>query len=129
MAARPRPTRLFVLFVVLALAAGLVWGLAGALADDPSPSPAGGPVILKVGWTTDPDNLNPFVGIEQSSYELYHISYDFLTDYGDRYLETQPGLAESWTKSEDGLTWTFKIRQGVKWSDGQPLTEFSNSCA
>ncbi len=33
-----------------------------------------------------------------------------------------PGLASSWTHSADGLTWTFKIRSGVTWSDGQPLT-------
>ena len=33
-----------------------------------------------------------------------------------------PGLAESWEVSDDELTWTYKIRQGVKWSDGQPLT-------
>jgi peptide/nickel transport system substrate-binding protein len=123
MAARPRPSsRLLVLFVVLVLAAGLVWGLTVALAGASSPSPSSGTVTLKVGWTTDPDNLNPFVGIEQSSYELFHISYDFLTDYDDQYLSTAPGLAESWTKSEDGLIWTFKIRQGVKWSDGEPLT-------
>ncbi len=32
-----------------------------------------------------------------------------------------PGLAESWTKSEDGLTWTFKLRD-AKWSDGQAIT-------
>ena len=81
MTARPRPaSRLLILFIVLALAAGLVWGLAGAFAASSSPSPAGGTVTLKVGWTTDPDNLNPFVGIEQSSYELYHVSYDFLTE-------------------------------------------------
>ena len=123
MAARPRfPSRLLLLLIVAALAAGLIWGIAGAFASDSSSPPAAGKVTLKVGWTTDPDNLNPFVGIEQSSYELYHISYDFLTNYGDAFLETQPGLAESWTKSADGLTWTFKIRQGVKWSDGVPLT-------
>jgi peptide/nickel transport system substrate-binding protein len=116
------PSRLLVLATVAALAAGLVWGAAGAFASGASPSPGGGTATLKVGWTTDPDNLNPFVGIEQSSYELYHISYDFLTDYDDQYLSTSPGLAESWTKSADGLTWTFKIRQGVKWSDGVPLT-------
>jgi peptide/nickel transport system substrate-binding protein len=115
-------SRLLILFVLLALAAGLVWGLTAAGADESSPSPAGDKVTLRVGWTTDPDNLNPFVGIEQSSYELYHVAYDFLTNYGDEYLETQPGLAESWTTSEDGLTWTFKIRQGVLWSDGEPLT-------
>ncbi len=33
-----------------------------------------------------------------------------------------PGYAESWTQSTDGLTWTFKIRDGMKWSDGQPAT-------
>ncbi|MGV8984742.1 MAG: peptide ABC transporter substrate-binding protein [Cypionkella sp.] len=30
--------------------------------------------------------------------------------------------AESWTQSEDGLTWTFKLRDGLVWSDGEPLT-------
>jgi peptide/nickel transport system substrate-binding protein len=123
MFARPMsPPRLFVLLLFVLAAAGLVWGLSGALAADPSASPQSAKVTLKVGWTTDPDNLNPFVGVEQSSYELFHVSYDFLTDYADQYLETAPGLAQSWTHSADGLTWTFKIRSGVKWSDGEPLT-------
>jgi len=116
------PPRLLVLLVFLLLAAGLVWGLGGVFAADPSASPGGEKVILKVGWSPEMDNLNPFVGQQQASYELWHISYDFLTNYGDQYLETQPGLAESWTSSPDGLTWTFKIRSGVKWSDGVPLT-------
>ncbi len=123
MTARPRfSTRLLLLVVVAALAAGLVWGIATAFATDQSASPAAGKVTLKVGWTTDPDNLNPFVGIEQSAYELYHVSYDFLNNYGDQFLEPTPGLAESWTTSADGLTWTFKIRSGVMWQDGEPLT-------
>ena len=33
-----------------------------------------------------------------------------------------PGAAESWTVSEDGLTWTFKIRENAVWSDGTPVT-------
>jgi peptide/nickel transport system substrate-binding protein len=110
------------LVFIATLAAGLVWGLSGAFAADPSASPGGEKIILKVGWSPDPDSLNPFVGVQQSSYELWHVSYDFLTNYGDQYLETQPGLAESWTSSPDGLTWTFKIRSGVMWSDGVPLT-------
>ena len=90
-------TRLFPILLVVLLSAGLVWGLTGAVAASPSASPGGQKVILKVGWSPDPDNLNPFVGVQQSSYELWHVSYDFLTNYGDQYLETQPGLAESWT--------------------------------
>lgn len=35
--------------------------------------------------------------------------------------EAVPGQAESWTTSEDGLTWTFTMRDGLKWSDGTDL--------
>ena len=34
----------------------------------------------------------------------------------------EPGSAQSWDVSPDGLTWTFHLREGLKWSDGQPLT-------
>lgn len=37
-------------------------------------------------------------------------------------FELIPGSAESWSGSEDGMTWTFKIRQGLTWSDGNPVT-------
>ena len=39
-----------------------------------------------------------------------------------------PGLAEKWDKSEDGLKWTFHLRDGIKWSNGEPITaqDFKN---
>ncbi|HWU18184.1 MAG TPA: peptide ABC transporter substrate-binding protein [Devosia sp.] len=40
----------------------------------------------------------------------------------DKEFELTPMAAESWTQSEDGLTWTFKLRPGLVWSDGEPLT-------
>lgn len=44
-----------------------------------------------------------------------------LTSFDNEYQLT--GLAaESWEQSEDGLTWTFHLRDGLKWSDGEPLT-------
>ena len=47
--------------------------------------------------------------------------YDGLLEY-DTELKPQPGLAESWTVSPDGMTITFKLRKGVKFHDGKPLT-------
>ncbi len=44
-----------------------------------------------------------------------------LTSFDNEYQLT-PLAAESWTQSEDGLTWTFKLRDGLVWSDGEPLT-------
>jgi ABC-type transport system substrate-binding protein len=40
----------------------------------------------------------------------------------DRNFQIQPASAESWEGSEDGRTWTFKIREGLMWSDGNPVT-------
>jgi peptide/nickel transport system substrate-binding protein/oligopeptide transport system substrate-binding protein len=40
----------------------------------------------------------------------------------NRDFEIIPGVAESWEGSEDGMTWTFKLRPGLTWTDGNPLT-------
>jgi peptide/nickel transport system substrate-binding protein len=48
--------------------------------------------------------------------------YDYMISWSDKDMSPQPGLAESWETSEDGLTWTFDIRSGVTWTDGEPLT-------
>ncbi len=40
----------------------------------------------------------------------------------DAKLEPRPQMVESWTVSDDQLTWTFKLREGLKWHDGQPVT-------
>ena len=44
-----------------------------------------------------------------------------LTTYDDA-MNLQPLLAESWEQSEDGLTWTFKLREGVMFSNGRAMT-------
>ena len=53
---------------------------------------------------------------------LWHLNYDFLVGFDAKTLEPRPELATSWEVSPDGKTWTFKIRSGVKWQDGEPLT-------
>ena len=122
-----RPRRRIVVVVVTAiLAFGLVWGLAQALASSSSPAPAG-KVVLKLGMTNIPDNLNPFVGQLSSCYEIWSLNYDLMVgfsagDYGHPQGAAATGLADSWKISDGGKIWTFHIRSGVKWQDGVPLT-------
>ena len=86
-----------------------------------------GKVIYKVGWTRQPDNLNPFIGFESPAFEMWYLTYDSLVGYDPKTLspmkgENSTGLATDWTVSDDGLTWTFTIRKNAKWDDGVPLT-------
>ena len=105
------------------LVAGLVWGLVGALAAGESASPASSKVVLRVGWTAEPDNLNPFIGYAEASYEVWGLNYDTLVGYSVKDFSPAPtALATSWEFSPDGRTCTFHLRQGVKWQDGQPFT-------
>ena len=44
-------------------------------------------------------------------------------DFGNNaFFELRPEIATSWEQSSDGLAWTFKLRDGISWSDGTPLT-------
>jgi peptide/nickel transport system substrate-binding protein len=87
-----------------------------------SPSPSTAEKTFTIGYSQDIDTLNPFAGFLTISYDVYADVYDLLTGWSQKDFSPVPGLAESWTASPDGKTWTFKIRSGVKWSDGQPLT-------
>jgi peptide/nickel transport system substrate-binding protein len=121
---RTGAVRVAVVLAFACLAAGLAWGLSAAAAASTCPTPSGGPdkVILRIGWTREPDNLNPFVGVSASCYEIWHLQYDLLNGYDAATLMPKPEFAESWSHSADGLTWTFKIRPGMTWQDGTPAT-------
>jgi peptide/nickel transport system substrate-binding protein len=110
-----------VLLILTLLLLGLVAVPAAAASDSASPA-AGEGTTFRVGWLLEPDNLNPFIGLLGQDYEIWHLNYDFLVGFDAKDLSPRPELAESWTVSDDGKTWTFKIRQGVKWQDGRPLT-------
>jgi peptide/nickel transport system substrate-binding protein len=85
------------------------------------PAGAAGPLILRAGTDQDLQVLNPFNSVVVADFEVFTLNYDLLVNFGAD-IEPVPGFAESWTQSADGLTWTFKIRPGMKWSDGQPAT-------
>ena len=92
------------------------------LSGGPAGAESAGRTTFTVGITQDVDSLNPFTGIVASAYEMYQLTYDTLTDYGQEDFAAEPSIAESWETSDDGLTWTYTIREGVQWSDGEPLT-------
>ena len=113
--------RKLVLAIILAtLLIGLAGGVARA-ATSASPSPGGEKLVLRVGMLQDVDNLNPFAGQSVAAYEVYHLNYDLLVGYAPN-GDARPEIADSWTVSDDGLTWTFKIHPGITWQDGEPLT-------
>ena len=80
------------------------------------------PTTFTVAFMNEVDSFNPFLGIEAESYEMWALIYDSMTGYAMEDLAPVPALAEDWEASEDGLTWTYTIREGVTWSDGEPLT-------
>jgi peptide/nickel transport system substrate-binding protein len=117
-----------VLVLAVVLVSGLVSGLARAAASSESPSSDKSKTILRIGITAAPDSLNPFVGYESSSWEVFRLNYNNLLGFDAKTLEPTPELAsEVPTKanggiSADGKTYTFKLRHNVKWQDGEPFT-------
>ncbi len=77
------------------------------------------PVTMTVGTTYIWDTANPTFG--WYGYTIRYMIYDTLVEEAG-ISNFIPGLAESWEVSDDGLTWTFKIREGVTFHDGTPLT-------
>lgn len=70
----------------------------------------------------DPKTYNPITANEQSSEEVYRNLFAALLGFDWSTQSVTPGLADSWTNSPDGKTWTFHLRKNLRWSDGAPLT-------
>ena len=124
-----RRARWILLAAAALLLAGMVVGLTDALAASPaaSPSAAPGEVVLHLGWTSEPDNLNPFVGYMSECWEIWALNYDYLFTSGQHNapaldLATVFPTQQNGGISADGKVWTIHIRSGVQWQDGRPLT-------
>ena len=81
--------------------------------------PGGRLVVATFG---DPKTFNPITANESSSQDIYRFLFTSLVNFDWPSQEATPGLAQSWTVDPDQKTWTFKLRKGLLWSDGQPLT-------
>ena len=84
-------------------------------------SAAGTNGVLRVGWTSEPDVMNPFTMASSAAAEILALVYDNLMDYGAD-LKPEPALAKSSSYSTDGKSITYDLRTGVTWQDGEPFT-------
>lgn len=102
--------KMLYLFILCAL----VLSACGSLSAKP-------PSVLRIGWSQGPDSLNIGVAWLASAYTISELTYSTMYDLKlDGTLAYD--LATNVARSDDGLTYTYTIREGVKFHDGQPLT-------
>lgn len=80
----------------------------------------GGRLVLST--IADPKAFNPITAMETSTTAITGHIFEGLTTTDGVTTQVKPRLAEKWEVSEDGRTWTFYLRKGVVWNDGEPFT-------
>ncbi len=73
-------------------------------------------------FSQDPTTLNPITATDVYEGRVNEYVYESLLERNPRTLEYEPMLAESWEAAPDNMSFTFKIRRGVRWHDGKPFT-------
>lgn len=124
--------RLGIAILMLGVATVCAWGVApGASAarppdgeefmvtDNPVGHP-GGRLVLAL--RSEPKTLNPLLAEDAASQEVIRCVSADLIDINRATQKTEPALAKSWTVSRDGKQYTLRLRRGIRFSDGQPLT-------
>jgi len=82
---------------------------------------AGAETVLKVSLHSDLKIIDPIWTTALISTHYGNMVYDTLFSV-DADLKPQPQMVDKWTVSDDKLTWTFTLRDGLEWHDGQPVT-------
>lgn len=99
---------------------GLIASAVGAQTPSVTPTPVAGGRYTE-GLIGLPSTLNPLLASTPSERDVTRLLFEGLT-WVDGTGQPQPELAESWTASDDGLRYTFRLRRNVTWHDGQPFT-------
>lgn len=76
---------------------------------------------LLVGNAAEPGDLDPHLAAILSDQIIVNTLFEGLTLLDERSTNPLPAAAESWQVSDDGLKWTFRLRAGLQWSNGDPL--------
>lgn len=80
------------------------------------------PKILRIGNGTEPQDLDPQTVTGVPEHRIIMAVFEGLVNEDPRDLHPVPGLAKSWDISPDQLTYTFHLRDNLRWSNGDPLT-------
>jgi peptide/nickel transport system substrate-binding protein len=83
-------------------------------------APPAGDMVLIAAQGSEPDQLDPHMTSAYASFQVLENVYDTLVQPAAD-LSMEPALAESWEISDDSLTWTFTLRDGVKFHNGRDL--------
>jgi peptide/nickel transport system substrate-binding protein len=112
-----------------ALAIGIVVAMSlatAAFAQSSSPSASGGsePLTFTYADVAPPSSLNPMVGYLGTDYVIWALNYDIPINFSTKDFspDYQHSIVTSVDASSDGMTFTYHMRSGMKWSDGQPFT-------
>lgn len=76
---------------------------------------------LVVAIPADVTSIDPAITMDNTTWKIIYNVYERLVDYDGATTNIKPGVAEKWDVSEDGLTWTFYLEDGHKFSDGTPV--------
>lgn len=104
-----------------ALAAGSAIPAASVTRLGGTASGSGSGPVLRIEADTAFSTFNPFTAFYRADVNVIRVIYPTLTQTGEN-GQPVPYLATSWSISPDHLTWSFKIRPGLRWTDGIPIT-------
>jgi peptide/nickel transport system substrate-binding protein len=109
--------------LVAVLAIGLAAATSACSRSPQSPAPARPKArALVSSIRAEPRGFNRYAGRDSVTETITHLTQAKLVRIDRRTQELEPWLAESWTASTDGLSYTLNLRQGVTFSDGTPFT-------
>lgn len=94
---------------------------APAAVEEPAAAPADDKVVFRIANGAEPESLDPAKIQGVPEHRIFETLFEGLIIYDPQTADGIPGLAESWEVSEDGMTYTFKLRK-ANWSDGTPIT-------
>lgn len=111
----------FALSLVLILALSIAANSTQDFYVSPYPTGTFGETLL-TSQLSDPRTFNTHIAKETSSTDIIYQFLTSYTQYDPHTAEVIPDLVKSWDVSDDGLRWTFYLREGANWSDGVPIT-------